>query len=476
MVNNYRESGENLFDMPTDSTNSHKFVSQTASTLSYPNAGPNETNSQKFVSLHNQHVLHHLQDPLLQDQLWFQSQKQVLLVPQILEKRLASSLPSIIPLSIPELQVSPWCSEKLTRIDGFERFIMGRTQNNIEHEDVLSCGEMETNSAAAVMKEARGRAEAKFRHAEVARESENKNAARGREDVRLEKDEKSMEDAQERILREKQDRLGHEHQHREKEEQEREQQRHEEQRERECKEDREQRRLEKERERTREIEKEREKARRAVERATREAHETAASEFCLKAWRAAVEKANAEAREHAERAAVQRAQAEAPERAAAEAKERAEKAVADARERASVQAKEKEAWENAAAEARERTAATARVNQRKNENDFESFFSMSNRPSREPRPRASSSDPLFETHSQNRPGPEGARRTSLGSSSSMRKASSTTNVVDAFTSSFGGSLLVGNLSLSLSLSHTHTHTHTCMSLKELFLLRRLKIW
>ena len=85
-------------------------------------------------------------------------------------------------------------------------------------------------------------------------------------------------------------------------------------------------------------------------------------------------------------------------------------------------------------------------------------------------------DPLFETHSQNRPGPEGARRTSLGSSSSMRKASSTTNVVDAFTSSFGGSLLVGNLSLSLSLSHTHTHTHTCMSLKELFLLRRLKIW
>ncbi|KAL6332903.1 hypothetical protein AAG906_019415 [Vitis piasezkii] len=405
MVNNYRESGENLFDMPTDSTNSHKFVSQTASTLSYPNAGPNETNSQKFISLHNQHVLHHLQDPLLQDQLWFQSQKQVLLVPQILEKRLASSSCKSVPGAVRSSHVS--------QIDGFERFIMGRTQNNIEHEDVLSCGEMETNSAAAVMKEAMGRAEAKFRHAEVARESENKNAARGREDVRLEKDEKSMEDAQERILREKQDRLGHEQQHREKEEQEREQQRHEEESERES-----------------------------VERATREAHETAASEFCLKAQRAAVEKANAEAREHAERAAVQRAQAEAPERAAAEAKERAEKAVADARERASVQAKEKEAWENAAAEARERTAATARVNQRKNENDFESFFSMSNRPSREPRPRASSSDPLFETHSQNRPGPEGARRTSLGSSSSMRKASTTTNVLE--------------ISLSLSLTHTHT--------------------
>ena len=111
----------------------------------------------------------------------------------------------------------------MSQIDEFERFIMGRTKNNTEHEDVLFCGEMETNSAAAVMKEAMGRAEAKFRHAEVARESENKNAARGREDVRLEKDEKSMEDAQERILREKQDRLGHKQQHRENEEQEREQ-------------------------------------------------------------------------------------------------------------------------------------------------------------------------------------------------------------------------------------------------------------
>ncbi|RVW58973.1 hypothetical protein CK203_113060 [Vitis vinifera] len=63
-------------------------------------------------------------------------------------------------------------------------------------------------------------------------------------------------------------------------------------------------RLEKEREKTREIEKEREKTRQAVERATREAHERAASEFCLKAQRAAVEKANAEAREHVERVQI----------------------------------------------------------------------------------------------------------------------------------------------------------------------------
>ena len=58
----------------------------------------------------------------------------------------------------------------MSQIDEFERFIMDRTQNNTEHEDVLSCGEMETNSAVAVMKEAMGRAEAKFRHAENSKE------------------------------------------------------------------------------------------------------------------------------------------------------------------------------------------------------------------------------------------------------------------------------------------------------------------
>ena len=58
----------------------------------------------------------------------------------------------------------------MSQIDEFERFIMDRTQNNTEHEDVLFCGEMETNSAVAVMKEAMGRAEAKFRHAENSKE------------------------------------------------------------------------------------------------------------------------------------------------------------------------------------------------------------------------------------------------------------------------------------------------------------------
>ncbi|RVW73829.1 hypothetical protein CK203_056657 [Vitis vinifera] len=119
--------------------------------------------------------------------------------------------------------------------------------------------------------------------------------------------------------------------------------------------------------------------------------------------------------------------------AAAEAKERAKKAAAEARERANTEAREKKAQarERAVAEARERAAA--RVNQQKNENDLESFFSMSSRPSSVPRPRANSSDPMFGIQFQNRCGPEMAR-TSTSASSTMRKASSTTNIVDDFSS------------------------------------------
>ncbi|KAL6322618.1 hypothetical protein AAG906_014288 [Vitis piasezkii] len=163
-----------------------------------------------------------------------------------------------------------------------------------------------------------------------------------------------------------------------------------------------------------------------------------------------------------ERAAVHRAQAEARERAAAEAKERAEKAAAEAKERTNTEAREKEARERTAvaraeaevrlrtkraavervvAEARERAAAEAReraatrVNQQKNENDLESFFSMSSRPSSAPRPRANFSDPMFGIQFQNRHGPEMAR-TSASASSTMRKASPTTNIVDDLSSIF----------------------------------------
>lgn len=229
-------------------------------------------------------------------------------------------------------------------------------------------------------------------------------------------------------------------------------------REREEKE-KEQKRIERERERAREMERERDKARQAVERATREARERAAADARSRAEKAAVEKANAEARERAERAAVQRAQAEARERAAADAKERAEKAAAEARERVNAEAKDRaavaraeadartraerafveraasEVRERAAAEARERAAA-ARMNQQKNENDLESFFSAGGRATSAPRPRANSSDPVFETQFQNRQEPEVTRK-STSTSSNIRKANSATNFVDDLSSIFG---------------------------------------
>ncbi|XP_030471678.2 auxilin-related protein 2-like [Syzygium oleosum] len=333
-------------------------------------------------------------------------------------------------------------------IDELEDFAMGGSRNNVDdHSNGFSSEEMGMNSdaaaSAAAMKEAMERAEAKFRHAKEVRERESSKTARSRDTVHLEKDEDFL-DAHERALREKQEKLDRERLQREKEEEERERRRLEKEREREEKE-REQRRLEKERER-REIE--RERARQAVERATREARERAAVD--------ARDRAAVEARLKAERAAVLRAQAEARERAAADARERAEKAAAEARdreargratearmkaERAAVERAAAEARERAAVEARERAAAEARekaakANQQKNDNDLESFFSMG-RASSAPRPRANSADPFFETQSQSRKGPDVAK-TSESTSSSMRKASSTTNIVDDLSSIFGG--------------------------------------
>ncbi|KAJ0561007.1 putative Chaperone J-domain superfamily [Helianthus annuus] len=255
--------------------------------------------------------------------------------------------------------------------------------------------EMDSNSASAAMKDAMDRAEAKFRHAKELREREHAKASRNKDDLSTEEREKS--------------------------------------------------RLE------------REKGRQAVERATREARERAASE--------AREKASAEARLKSERAAVQRAQAEARERAAIDAKGRAERAAAEATEKAAVEAREKaarvkaavaradaevrrraeratvdkvaaEARQRAAAEARDRAAAAAaaKMNQQKNDDDLESFFSS--RPSSAPRPRGTSSDPAPDPLFQNRQ--EAPQRTSsTGGSSNMRKASSTTNIVDDLSSIFG---------------------------------------
>ncbi|XP_027339781.1 auxilin-related protein 2-like isoform X2 [Abrus precatorius] len=320
-----------------------------------------------------------------------------------------------------------------SQFDELDDFAMGRSRgNDDESGNGLVDEELEMNSAAAAMKEAMDRAEAKFRHAKEVREREYSKSTRSKETVQMEKDERTM--LQER---EKHERLDLERKQKEREEQE-------------------QRRLMKEREeKEREQQRlEREKARQAVERATREARERAAVEARQRAERAAVDKANAEARGRAERAAVQRAQAEARERAAAEAKERAEKAAAEAKEReareratvaraeaearvkaerAAVERAAAEARARAAAEAQERAAAAARMNQQKNENDLESFFGMGARASSAPRPpRANSTDSLFDSQFQS-----DVTRKSTGASASMKKASSSTNIVDDLSSIFG---------------------------------------
>ncbi|KAK9282079.1 hypothetical protein L1049_004991 [Liquidambar formosana] len=496
-VDNFQESHQSLFDMPTVSTESHKSFGQTASPPSYVNVNPDETNSQVDVSPRSEENLES------SDDVWL-TVSDIPLFTKSTSAPPPSRPPPPRPARVSKSETGSFASSNVrkkvnefssfsnstryshspksdhagakmnlpvvSQIDEPEDFAMGKARNNIgNHAYGLSSEEAETNSvaaaSAAAMKEAMDRAEAKFRHAKEVRGREYLKASRIKEAVQVEKDEKAIQDAQEREFRENQGRLDRERQQREREEEERVQRRLERERERAREiererdgKEREQRRLEKERERAREIEKEREKARQAVERATREARERAVAEARLKAERAAVEKANAEARERAERAAVQRAQAEARERAAMDARERAEKAAAEARERANAEAREKEARERAAvaraesegrikaeraaveraaAEARERAATAARANQQKNENDLESFFSMGARPSSAPRPRANSSDPVFNPQFQSRGGPEVARRTSVGASSSMRKASSTTNIVDDLSSVFG---------------------------------------
>ncbi|WVZ21359.1 hypothetical protein V8G54_008681 [Vigna mungo] len=317
------------------------------------------------------------------------------------------------------------------QFDELEDFAMGRSLgNDSEHGNGLADKELEMNSAAAAMKVAMDKAEAKFRHAKEVRERENTKAVKSKEPVQLEQDGRAVtEDGG------KQERLDHDWEQKEREE--REHRRRQKEME------------EKEREQQR-LEREREMARQAVERATREARERAAVEARQRAERAAVERANAEARKRAERAAVQRVQAEARERAAAEAKERAEKTAAEAKERevreraaaaraesearvkqerAAVERAAAEARERAAVQARERAAAAARMDQQQNDNDLESFFSKGARANSVPRPpRSSTSDPVFDAQYQSK---------TSGVSSSMKKASSSTNIVDDLSSIFG---------------------------------------
>ncbi|XWS36649.1 hypothetical protein CRYUN_Cryun20dG0103300 [Craigia yunnanensis] len=454
-MDNFQESHQPVFDMPSMSTNFHSSVSPPP----YSNVGSNETSSQVNTTPRSENFD-------TSDDVWVTVSEIPLFTqttsapppsrpPPPRPPRVSKSVTGSFSSTNAKKKVNEFSSfpnstqyshssqsapaaarsSVTSQIDELEDFAMGSARNNVEQAEVFPGDDLETNSvaaaSAAAMKEAMDRAEAKFRHAKEMRERENLKAARSKEAGQMDKDVRAMQDALDREVREKQERLERERQQREREEEEREQRRRELEREREEKE-REQRRLDKERERVREMERERERARQVVERATREARERAA----------------VEARARAERAAVQRAQAEARERAAAEARERAERAAAEARERearertatekveteARLRA-ERAAVERAAAEARERAAASARASQQKNDNDLESFFNMGSQPSSAPRPRANSSDPLFD--GQNKGGPEVARRTSVGSSSSMRKASSTANLVDDLDSLFG---------------------------------------
>ncbi|PSS14150.1 Auxilin-related protein [Actinidia chinensis var. chinensis] len=482
---NYQESHETVFDMPSVSTDSHKFVGQTAS-ASYVNTKSSVTNSHVDVSP----VSDGRMEP--SDNVWITVSEIPLFtqptsappplrppppIPARASKSGAgfftsnarkkgneSSSPRATHYSQSPKPTRPSVNSKVvSQIDELEDFATGGTKNNVdEYADIQYGEEVKSNSSAAAsaaaMKEAMDRAEAKFRHAKEVREREYAKTGRSKEAMQQEKDEQAMSDDQEREYSENQERLDRERRLREEQ-------------------DNELRKLEKEK--ATEIEREREKARQAVGRATREARERAAAEAReraaagtrLKAERAAVERAQAEARERAGRAAVQRVQAEARERAAAEARERAEKAAAEARERADAEEREKEvrekaaaaearrraertavervaaeARERAAAEARKRAAAAARANQQKNDNDFESFFSMGSRPSSAPRPRESSplEEPMPDPRFQSKGGPDGARRmSSVGASSNMRKASSTTNIVDDLTSIFGGAPSAG---------------------------------
>ncbi|XP_076918528.1 auxilin-related protein 1-like isoform X2 [Bidens hawaiensis] len=409
-VEDFQESQKPVFDMPPFSSFSQRRVDRATSPPAYT-----KTNSQADMSPSSEENVHTVDD------IWL-TVSEIPLFTQPTRAPPPSRPPPPKPRHASKSVRTSFASNTTTFGNNYSDSPKYSSFNPFQHEfENFSMGngeETDSNSASAAMKDAMDRAEAKFRQAKELREREHAKASRNKESMNLNNGSLSTEEARER------------------EEQEREKTR-----------------LEKER--MREIE--RVKARQAVERATREARERAAAEARLKVERAAVQRAQAEARERAamdakgraERAAAEArelASVEASEKAAAEAREKAarEKAAvaraeAEARrraERAAVERVAAEARQRAAAEARDRAAAAAKVNQQKNDNDLESFFSS--RPSSVPRPRATSSDPAPDPLFQNRRGQEGPQRTSsTGVSSNMRKASSTTNIVDDLSSIFG---------------------------------------
>ncbi|KAK8967642.1 Auxilin-related protein 2 [Platanthera guangdongensis] len=306
----------------------------------------------------------------------------------------------------------------ISSIDGFEDFAKVKTQRYPnEHAEIFTTEE----AVDANLRDAMGKAEAKFRHAKEVRERErDTKSARNAEYVPYTSTENVTTESQSMDDKEKQEQLDRENLQKEREEKEKEQMR-----------------IEKEREL--ELERERGRARQAVERATREARERAAAEARQKADKAAADKA----RQQADRLAFQRAASEARERAANEARERAEKAkaAAEARqrtvERAAVERVAAEARDRAASEAKQRAAAAAKEKQNKTENDLDDFFGLGSRASSAPKQRAATSDNLFDAQFQSRGAPEATRSTSSGSNTNLKKTSSATNIADDLSSIFG---------------------------------------
>lgn len=304
-VTDFQESHQTVFDIPEVSRSHNRSFDQSTSPPSY------DTSSQMGQA----------------DEIWL-TVSEIPLFTQPTRTPPPSRPPPPIPRHISKPERVSLRSNSRKVANGFSspKFASSRIPNDSgDYPDVQSAEERDSTFAAAAMKDAMDRAEAKFRHAKEVRERENAKASRNKESIHPDRYE----------LREKEE------------------------------EEREKRRIEKER--IREVE--RQRARQAVERATREARERAAFE--------ARERASVEARLKSERDAVQRAQAEARERAAVEARDRAERVASEARKRAAVDARER--------------AAASRMNQQKNDNDLESFFSNSSRPSSAPRPRETSS-------------------------------------------------------------------------------------
>ncbi|KAL6310697.1 hypothetical protein AAG906_022700 [Vitis piasezkii] len=153
---NYWESHQTLFDIPTVSTDSHKSFSQTPSP------------SHIFLSLHNPPVLHHLQDPApIPTQV---SRAETGSFGSNNARKKVNEFSSFANSSqysqSPKLTRGTMKSSAVSQIDELEDFAM----------EGLYGDEFETNSVAAAstaaMKEAMDRAEPKFKHAKGVRERE----------------------------------------------------------------------------------------------------------------------------------------------------------------------------------------------------------------------------------------------------------------------------------------------------------------